>query len=344
MKCYTRTVAEVWQHWQPNAKNALHPMIFTRYEDHERVFAKLTSLDRDAWAENYSAVAKPFEAQARAAEEKGDAAAAKALYLRAYGLYRMARYPTTNSPGKRAAYRRSQEMYLAAARYFPYAFERVEIPFAGRPDEGAKSVGYFVRPERAGCWPLVIMWAGIDTFKEDRTEVWEPIMAAKMALLLIDMPGTGDAPLFVGAYRDDPFAAESAQVQAMVGLYGVYDMAAQWQHDLVARPRDQITEKFLGTAPIDDRRIYFDASPISYVTRANNKTAFLIAYGTEDDTVDVATQSVAFVTALKQTGTFVRTSIVQSAPHYWGSDPIEEQGSFSGFFAPRLKRFLGDRL
>lgn len=196
MKRYTRTVAEVWQHWQPNAKNALHPMIFTRYEDHERVFAKLTSLDRDAWAENYSAVAKPFEAQARAAEEKGDAAAAKALYLRAYGLYRMARYPTTNSPGKRAAYRRSQEMYLAAARYFPYAFERVEIPFAGRPDEGAKSVGYFVRPERAGCWPLVIMWAGIDTFKEDRTEVWEPIMAAKMALLLIDMPGTGDAPLF----------------------------------------------------------------------------------------------------------------------------------------------------
>lgn len=154
----------------------------------------------------------------------------------------------------------------------------------------------------------------------------------------------GDAPLFAGAYRDDPFAAESAQVKVMVGLYGVYDMAAQWQHDLVARPRDQITEKFLGTAPIDDRRIYFDASPISYVTRANNKTAFLIAYGTEDDTVDVATQSVAFVTALKQTGTFVRTSIVQSAPHYWGSDPIEEPGSFSGFFAPRLKRFLGDRL
>jgi acetyl esterase/lipase len=154
----------------------------------------------------------------------------------------------------------------------------------------------------------------------------------------------GDAPLFAGAYRDDPFASTSTRVKVVVGLYGVYDLAAQWQHDLVARPRDQITEKFLGAAPIDDRRIYFDASPLSYATRDNNQTAFLIAYGTEDDVVDVATQSAAFVTALKQSGAFVRTSIVQGAPHFWGGDPIEEPYSFSGFFAPRLLRFLADRL
>jgi acetyl esterase/lipase len=154
----------------------------------------------------------------------------------------------------------------------------------------------------------------------------------------------GDAPLFSGAYRDDEFARESTRVKAVVGLYGVYDLAAQWQHDLVARPRDQITEKFLGAAPIENRRIYFDASPISYATRDNNQTAFLIAYGTEDDVVDVATQSVAFLTALKQAGIFARTSIVQGAPHFWGGDPIEEAESFSGFFAPRLMRFLAERL
>jgi acetyl esterase/lipase len=154
----------------------------------------------------------------------------------------------------------------------------------------------------------------------------------------------GDTPGFAGAYRDDPFAAQSTKVKVAIGLYGVYDMAAQWQHDLVARPRDQITEKFLGTAPIDDRRTYFDASPASYVTRDNNQTAFLIAYGTEDDVVDAASQSAAFVTALKQAGFFVRTSIAQGAPHFWGTDPLEEPGSFSGFFAPRLKRFLAERL
>ncbi len=197
MQRYTRTIAELWQHWQPNAKNALHPMVFTRFEDHQRVFQKLTSLDRDAWAAAYSAEAEPHEARARAAAAKGDAAAAKEHYLHAYGLYRMARFPATNSPGKRAAYRKSQEMYLAAARYFPFAFERVEIPFKGRPGEGTHSVGYFVRPkDSTEKLPLVIMWAGIDTFKEDRTEIWEPILAARMSLLLIDMPGTGDAPLF----------------------------------------------------------------------------------------------------------------------------------------------------
>ena len=154
----------------------------------------------------------------------------------------------------------------------------------------------------------------------------------------------GDAPLFAGAYREDEFAKESTRVKAVIGLYGVYDMAAQWQHDLVARPRDQITEKFLGAAPIDNRRIYFDASPISYATRDNNQTAFLIAYGTEDDVVDVATQSAVFLTALKQAGIFARTSIIEGAPHFWGGDPIEEPESFSGFFAPRLMRFLAERL
>ncbi|HXS39047.1 MAG TPA: alpha/beta hydrolase fold domain-containing protein [Stellaceae bacterium] len=154
----------------------------------------------------------------------------------------------------------------------------------------------------------------------------------------------GDAPLFAGAYREDEFAKESTRVKAVIGLYGVYDLAAQWQHDLVARPRDQITEKFLGAAPIDNRRIYFDASPISYATRDNNQTAFLIAYGTEDDVVDVATQSAVFLTALKQAGIFARISIIEGAPHFWGGDPIEEPESFSGFFAPRLMRFLAERL
>jgi hypothetical protein len=40
----------------------------------------------------------------------------------------------------------------------------------------------------------------------------------------------------------------------------------------------------------------------------------------------------------------VRTAIAQGAPHYWGSEPIDEPGSFSGFLAPRVKRFLAERL
>jgi hypothetical protein len=41
----------------------------------------------------------------------------------------------------------------------------------------------------------------------------------------------------------DRHSATSAEVKAVVGFYGVYDMQAQWEHDQITRPRDQITEK-----------------------------------------------------------------------------------------------------
>lgn len=195
MQRYTRSIAEIWKHWEAHAKNALHPMGFTAYEDHQGVFSKLTSLDREQWAAAYSAAARPYEEQARAAEARGDMKAANQLYLHAYGLYRMARYPAPNSPGKRAAYVKSQEMFLLGARSFPFSVERVEMPFKGKPGEGTKSVGYLMRPKNAGRLPLVIAWGGIDSFKEDRYEVAVPVIAAGLSILLIDMPGVGDAPL-----------------------------------------------------------------------------------------------------------------------------------------------------
>jgi len=36
--------------------------------------------------------------------------------------------------------------------------------------------------------------------------------------------------------------------------------------------------------------------------------------------------------------------MMQGASHYWLTDPIDEPGSYSGFFAPRLLRFLAERL
>ena len=73
----------------------------------------------------------------------------------------------------------------------------------------------------------------------------------------------GDDPLFSAEHRNDPHAATPSNVKAIIGFYGVYDMHAQWHHDQLARPRDQITEKFIGQSPMQSRRAYFDASPVS---------------------------------------------------------------------------------
>jgi len=151
----------------------------------------------------------------------------------------------------------------------------------------------------------------------------------------------GDA--FDKAYKDDPYAATSARVKAVIPIYGVFDMAQQWDHDLLNRPGDNIAEKYLGAPPSVDRKLYFDGSPLSYALKASSSVSVLLANGTEDDVVDRA-QTDAFFLALKQSGNFVRRYVMQGAGHYWLTDPIDEPGSYSAFFAPRLLRFLAERL
>ena len=150
---------------------------------------------------------------------------------------------------------------------------------------------------------------------------------------------------FNSAYRDDATAAVSADVKLVVGFYGEYDLFAQWTHDLTARPRDNIAEKFLGVSPTENRRIYFDASPINYATADRNKLRFLLIHGTDDEVADPATQSGAFLTALSQAGFFVRRIVIPGAGHFWSSDPFEsEPHSYSAQAIPRLMRFLESSL
>jgi acetyl esterase/lipase len=151
---------------------------------------------------------------------------------------------------------------------------------------------------------------------------------------------------FLGAYPHDPFAATDSSVKALIGVYGVYDMHAMWCSLQVqdGRNSDNKVEKFIGAPPMANRQTYFDASPVSYATYANSGIGVLLATGTEDDLVDPKTQTEPFQLALKQAGFFVRPCIVAGAPHYWMNDPIEEPGSLSGFLAPRLVRFLAEKL
>src|SRR5262249_53213518 len=89
-------------------------------------------------------------------------------------------------------------------------------------------------------------------------------------------------------------------IRAVVSIYGVYDLLAQWEHDQVCRPRDQITEGLMGFSPLEDKLAYFQASPIAYTTTNAPRTSFMIAWGTDDDVVDCGSQSVRFVKELKQ--------------------------------------------
>ena len=171
------------------------------------------------------------------------------------------------------------------------------------------------------------------------------LFGASAGAHLSSLAALGSAnPLFKEAYPRDAHAGVSNKVKALIGVYGVYDLLHMWQTYIRQSPRENNIENFLGAAPMEDPRLYFESSPINYATFANNHIGVLLSVGTEDDLVDRAAHTDAFQLRLKQAGFFVRPCIVQGAPHYWLNDPIDEAGSYSGFLAPRLIRFLKERL
>ena len=63
----------------------------------------------------------------------------------------------------------------------------------------------------------------------------------------------GDFALHAKAFPDDAYAHVSTTVKTVVSAYGIYDLIAQWEHDQVARPSDNITQNLMGAPPMHDR-------------------------------------------------------------------------------------------
>lgn len=188
-----RPIDEVRENMLKKARALRNPFYYTPYDEVESALMRLESVEREIWAKAFSALAEPYEEKAGRAETAGDTRAAMENYLIAYNYHHIAWYPAPNSPGKLHTYNRSIETYLKAARYFDPPLEQVEMPFHGRPGEGNVCVGYLRRPKNVEHPPVVVIWGGIDAYKEERQV--HLYLAAGMATLAMDIPGTGDAPL-----------------------------------------------------------------------------------------------------------------------------------------------------
>ncbi|HEX6511300.1 MAG TPA: alpha/beta hydrolase [Chloroflexota bacterium] len=217
---------------------------YTKHEEVAAVLDRLNTLDHDTWAAAFSEAAAPYEQRAREAEARGDASTAEQAYLSAYAYYRLARYPTTNSPGKKAAYEKSVASYLKAARYFDPPLERVEIPFAARPDEGVKIIAYWRRPRGSERVPAVVSWGGIDGYKEDRRA--QPFLERGIAMLAVDNAGVGHSPIKGAADADRLFDTLLDWIQARpdvdaqrVGIMGA-STGGYWAAKLAHTRRDRI--------------------------------------------------------------------------------------------------------
>jgi hypothetical protein len=157
----------------------------------------LTGLDPEAWTAAWGGLADHFADRALSA---GDRGAQHDMWLQAYRAAFMGRYPVPNHPLKQEQYARAREFFLKATGLEDPPLEVIEIPFFGRPGEGDRLRFYLTRPaaevERP---PVAMVWAGIDTWKEEmHGRLGALLRAHGFAVLLVDMPGVGESPVLAG--------------------------------------------------------------------------------------------------------------------------------------------------
>ena len=103
--------------------------------------------------------------------------------------YGTGRHPFPSSPGKREAYRKTIETYLAASRYFDPPLERIALPLRDK-----EVVGYLRLPAKRPA-PVIMHWGGIDNWKEERHSFVESMLAEGWGCFIMDSPGTGESPV-----------------------------------------------------------------------------------------------------------------------------------------------------
>ena len=150
---------------------------------------------------------------------------------------------------------------------------------------------------------------------------------------------------FRNGYPQDAHAKVRQQVKVLVGVYGVYD--CRHVADLrSSSPHENNIDNFLGCRPDRGPPALFRrlADQLRHRMPTTRSRVFLACRDRGRPGRSAAPTPTHSCWRLKQAGFFVRTCIVQGAGHYWMNDPIDEPTSYSGFLAPRLLRFLAEKL
>src|SRR5215831_2742395 len=183
-----RTLAELKADVQERADRHAYPVSELDPKEVKEALGSLKTLDRDEWAEAFSAIGDGhMEAAKKAAADPGTASK---HYKYAFEYYLFARFPLENSPGKEKAYRKSLEAFAAYAK-IPYPpIEIVKIPF-----EGKEIVGYLRLPINVRPAPIVLSIGGLDGRKENASFRNDAYLKEGVGYFSFDMPGTGQSTI-----------------------------------------------------------------------------------------------------------------------------------------------------
>lgn len=184
-----RTLDELKTEVMRRVERGIMPLGGIDVDDARAALGAIDTLGREQWASAWSAVAERHFARAHDEEHVDRARAAKS-YWRAWRLHHFARWPTENSPAKRIARTRARKAFRNYGRLLDPAIEGVRIPF-----EGKEIVAYLRLPVSPRPAPIVLGIAGLDSRKEDVAAHTDGYLAHGLAIIAVDMPGTGEAPI-----------------------------------------------------------------------------------------------------------------------------------------------------
>jgi esterase FrsA len=194
----SRTWPELKLAVQERADAQRYPLTGFDSKEVREILGRIDSLDRDQWAASWMQNGqRHMEAGRRL--EASDPKAAREAYLAAWRYHGFGAWPTQNSAGKQRAHALATEAFRAYARIADPQIEVLRIPF-----EGKEIIGYLQRPRGVARPPVVLSVGGLDSYKEFVVEQYGPdYLAAGLAYVALDMPGTGDSPIRidVGAER-----------------------------------------------------------------------------------------------------------------------------------------------
>lgn len=184
-----RTLEELKAELLRRVRNDLMPVAGVAEADALQVINSVNSLERDAWAQAWAACGDSHLERADALAAT-DPAAARQEYRQAWRLFHYARWPIENTPFKRHVYPRALAAFRNYGRLLDPPLEMVSVPH-----DNQAITGYLRVPRGAHPAPLLIGISGLDSRKEDVMALGDAYLARGMALLALDMPGTGEAPV-----------------------------------------------------------------------------------------------------------------------------------------------------
>ena len=185
--------AKAWMH--DKLSKRVHPLGLTDPALTASVIDRLDGLDGERWAAAWGAAGARAHEAGQSALAKGDRAGARDHLMQAYGFFFLGRFPCPNHPAKLECYRRERESYVAAGQLFDQPLQRIVVPFSGRAGEGKEVVFYYRRPAGVPRPQVVVMWGGVDAWKEEMTEASNQLLSRGLATVALDNVGTGESPV-----------------------------------------------------------------------------------------------------------------------------------------------------